>query len=44
MAIVTRDVEAAKLLDMPNVPWISEGIGYFIQSILKGAFIFAEAT
>jgi len=41
--IIARDVEAAKKLYAPNAPWSAESVGYFIQSVLQGAFIFAKA-
>jgi TetR/AcrR family transcriptional repressor of nem operon len=41
--IVTRDIEAAKKLYAPNATWSSTSVGYFIQSVLQGAFIFAKA-
>ena len=40
---LTRDVEAAKKLYAPDAPWSAESVGYFIQSVLQGAFIFAKA-
>jgi len=40
---LTRDVEAAKRLHAPDAPWSAESVGYFIQSVLQGAFIFAKA-
>jgi len=43
---VTNDVEAAKKLyapDAPDAPWSADSVGYFIQSVLQGAFIFARA-
>jgi len=43
IAIIARDVEAAKKLYAPNAPWSAESVGYFIQSVLQGAFIFAKA-
>jgi TetR/AcrR family transcriptional repressor of nem operon len=43
IAIITRDIEAAKKLYAPNAPWSAESVGYFIQSVLQGAFIFAKA-
>ncbi len=36
------DIEAAKLRYAPEATWSAEGIGYFIQSVLQGAFIFAK--
>jgi TetR/AcrR family transcriptional repressor of nem operon len=43
IATLTSDVEAAKRLYAPGAPWTSEGVGYFIQTVLQGAFIFAKA-
>jgi TetR/AcrR family transcriptional regulator, transcriptional repressor for nem operon len=43
IAIITRDIEAAKKLYAPDAPWSPESVGYFIQSVLQGAFIFAKA-
>ena len=43
IAELTRDVEAAKRLYAPDATWCAESVGYFIQSVLQGAFIFAKA-
>jgi TetR/AcrR family transcriptional repressor of nem operon len=43
IAILMRDIEAAKKLYAPDAPWSAESVGYFIQSVLQGAFIFAKA-
>lgn len=43
IAILTRDIEAAKQLYAPNATWSAASVGYFIQSVLQGAFIFAKA-
>jgi TetR/AcrR family transcriptional regulator, transcriptional repressor for nem operon len=43
IAIVTRDVKAAKRLYAPDAPWSAESVGAFIQTVLQGAFIFAKA-
>jgi TetR/AcrR family transcriptional repressor of nem operon len=43
IAIITRDVESAKRLYAPDSSWSAESVGYFIQSGLQGAFIFAKA-
>ena len=43
IAIITRDVEAAKRLYAPDAPWSAESVGYFIQAVLQGAFILAKA-
>jgi TetR/AcrR family transcriptional regulator, transcriptional repressor for nem operon len=43
IALLTRDVAAAKQLYAPDAPWSAESVGTFIQSVLQGAFIFAKA-
>ena len=43
IAIIARDVAAAKKLYAPDAPWSAESVGYFIQSVLQGAFILAKA-
>ena len=43
IAAITRDIEAAKQLYVPNATWSAVSVGYFIQSVLQGAFIFAKA-
>jgi TetR/AcrR family transcriptional repressor of nem operon len=43
VAELTRDVEAAKRLYAPDASWTAESIGYFIQTVLQGSFIFAKA-
>jgi TetR/AcrR family transcriptional regulator, transcriptional repressor for nem operon len=43
IAVLTRDIEAAKQRYVPNATWNAESVGYFIQSVLQGAFIFAKA-
>ncbi len=43
IAILMRDIEAAKRLYAPDATWSVESVGYFIQSVLQGAFIFAKA-
>lgn len=40
---LTRDIEAAKRKYAPDAPWSAESVGYFMQSVLQGAFIFAKA-
>ncbi len=42
-AIVVRDIEVARRLYAPNASWNAESLGYFIQSVLQGAFICAKA-
>jgi TetR/AcrR family transcriptional repressor of nem operon len=43
IAILTRDIEAAKKLYAPDAPWSAESVATFIQCGLQGAFIFAKA-
>jgi TetR/AcrR family transcriptional repressor of nem operon len=43
IAELTRDVEAAKQRYAPDAPWSADSVGYFIQSVLQGSFIFAKA-
>jgi TetR/AcrR family transcriptional repressor of nem operon len=43
VAILAHDIEAAKQLYAPDAPWSSEAVGFFIQSVLQGALIFAKA-
>jgi TetR/AcrR family transcriptional repressor of nem operon len=43
IAVLTRDVEAAKQLYAPQATWTAESLGYFIQATLQGSFIFAKA-
>ena len=43
VANLTRDIEAARLLHAPDAAWTAESVGYFIQAVLQGSFIFAQA-
>jgi TetR/AcrR family transcriptional regulator, transcriptional repressor for nem operon len=43
VAELTLDIEAAKQRYAPDASWTAESVGYFIQSVLQGAFIFAKA-
>jgi TetR/AcrR family transcriptional repressor of nem operon len=43
VAELARDIEAAKQLYAPEAPWSAESVGYFVQAVLQGAFIFAKA-
>ena len=43
IAALTRDLAAAKSCYAPDAPWDPESVGYFIQCVLQGAFIFAKA-
>ena len=40
---ITRDIEAARLLYAPDAAWTAESLGYYIQSVLQGGFIYAKA-
>jgi len=43
VADLTRDIAAAKQRYAPDAPWSAESVGYFMQTVLQGAFIFAKA-
>lgn len=43
IAELTRDLEAAKKLYAPKARWSAESVGYFLQSVLQGSFVFAKA-
>src|ERR1700722_19327265 len=43
IAELTLDIQAAKKRYAPKAAWSAEGVGYFIQTVLQGAFIFAKA-
>jgi TetR/AcrR family transcriptional repressor of nem operon len=43
VAELTRDIAAAKQRYAPDAPWDAESVGYFMQCVLQGAFIFAKA-
>jgi TetR/AcrR family transcriptional repressor of nem operon len=43
VAELTRDIEAAKQRYAPDADWSAQSLGYFMQSVLQGAFIFAKA-
>lgn len=43
VAFLTRDIEAARLQYAPDASWTAESVGYFIQAVLQGSFIFAKA-
>lgn len=44
IAELTRDVALAKKLHCPTAEWTADSVGYFMQSVLQGSFIFAKAT
>ena len=41
---LTRDVALAKQRYRPTARWTADSVGYFMQSVLQGSFIFAKAT
>lgn len=43
IATLTRDITDAKALYAPDAPWTATSVGYFIQAVLQGSFIFAKA-
>jgi TetR/AcrR family transcriptional regulator, transcriptional repressor for nem operon len=43
IAELTRDIEAAKERYAPAASWSAQSLGYFIQAVLQGSFIFAKA-
>jgi TetR/AcrR family transcriptional regulator, transcriptional repressor for nem operon len=43
VADLTRDLEAAKARYAADASWSPESVGYFMQAVLQGAFIFAKA-
>jgi TetR/AcrR family transcriptional regulator, transcriptional repressor for nem operon len=43
IAELVKDVEAAKQLYARDATWSAESVGYFMQSVLQGSFIFAKA-
>ena len=43
IAVLVKDIEAAKTLHAPQASWSAESVGYFIQSVLQGSFIYAKA-
>jgi hypothetical protein len=43
VAELVKDLDAAKQLYAPDAPRSAQGVGYFMQAVLQGAFIFAKA-
>jgi TetR/AcrR family transcriptional repressor of nem operon len=41
--MLVKDLEAAKARYAPEAAWSAESVGYFMQAVLQGAFIFAKA-
>lgn len=44
IATLTRDIEEAKKIYAPHARWSPQSLGYFMQSVLQGSFIFAKST
>jgi TetR/AcrR family transcriptional regulator, transcriptional repressor for nem operon len=40
---LVRDIAAAKRRYAPDAPWSANSLGYFMQAVLQGGFIFAKA-
>jgi TetR/AcrR family transcriptional repressor of nem operon len=40
---LVRDIRAARELYAADASWSADSVGYFIQSVLQGSFIFAKA-
>jgi TetR/AcrR family transcriptional repressor of nem operon len=43
IAVIQQDIEEAKQIYAPAATWTAESVGYFIQTVLQGSFIFAKA-
>jgi TetR/AcrR family transcriptional regulator, transcriptional repressor for nem operon len=43
VATLTRDLAAAKARYAPAASWDPQSVGYFMQCVLQGGFIFAKA-
>jgi TetR/AcrR family transcriptional repressor of nem operon len=43
IAELTHDLEEAKKHHAPTSTWSAESVGYFIQSVIQGSFVFAKA-
>jgi TetR/AcrR family transcriptional repressor of nem operon len=44
IAELTRDVALAKERYCPTATWSTDSVGYFMQAVLQGSFIFSKAT
>lgn len=42
-ASIRRDIAAAKKLYAPQARWSARSLGYFVQAVLQGSFLFAKA-
>ena len=43
VAMLARDIEAARLLYAPDASWSSEGLALHIQAVIQGSFVIAKA-
>ena len=43
MAEVARDIEAAKKLYAPDMPWSAESVSLYTQAVIQGALLLAKA-
>lgn len=43
IAALERDIALARARYAPDADWTAESLGYFMQSVLQGSFIFAKA-
>ena len=43
IAVLARDIEAARLRHAPGAMWTAESVAAFIQAVLQGSFLFAKA-
>lgn len=43
-ALLLPDIEAARARYAPDAEWSAASVGYFIQAVLQGSFIFAKAS
>jgi len=43
VGMLTRDLAAAKARYAPAAPWKPDSVGYFMQCVLQGGFIFTKA-
>lgn len=41
--VMVADIAAAKAMHAPDAEWTPDSVGYFIQSVLQGSFIYAKA-
>lgn len=41
--VLIEDIAAAKARYVPEAPWSAESLGYYIQAVLQGSFVFAKA-